>query len=140
MTAILVLFGAIALLWLSPVGAFIISDYQIKRHKEHLKNGIDRVAVRAACAELLRTYQEKRATTTTQPDEWSVKLEQRDPTIPPVLRDLPARLILLTDRGVRIDCGGGGFEDHYGILFSVDSSTDGNVANMKLIDHLYFWY
>ena len=140
LTVSIILFGAIALLVLSPVGSFIFSGYQINRHKEHLKTGIDHAAVRAACTELLKTYQDKYAATTTQPGEWSVVLNQGDPTIPLVLRDLPAHRILLSDMGVRIDCGGGGFEDHYGILFSTDSSSDRDAGKLKLIDHLYFWH
>lgn len=140
LTTAIILFSAIVLLLISPVGSFFFSEYKTNSHKEHLKHGIDHAAVLAACAELLKTYQDKHAATTTQPDELWVILNQGDPIIPPVLRELPARRILLSDMGVRIDCGGGGFVDHYGILYSPDASPDRDVSKVKLIDHLYFWH
>jgi len=140
LTASIVVAGTVLLLWMSPVGSFVISGYQIKRHKEHLKNGIDHAAVRAACVGLLKANESKLVASATQPDSGQVILYGSDPTIPTVLRDLPARRVVLTDTSVRIDCGGGGFEDHYGILFSTDSSADLDVSYIKLIDQLYYWH
>ena len=50
-----------------------------------------------------------------------------------------ARFVVLTDTSVNIDCGGGGFEDHYGIMYSTDS-FDLPKSYIKLMEQLYFWH
>ena len=96
--------------------------------------------MRAACVALLKANEGKLAAAATQPGGSWIDLNPSDPAIPPVLRDLPARHVVLTDTSIRIDCGGGGFEDHYGILFSTDASAGRGVQYVKLIDQLYFWH